>query len=315
MFNLPLSFNVVSGPATVDPNGLVSLDGVAGTVLITIAQSGSAYVHPALPLEIEFEVSNKQRPKVFFKNLGPDGNFNEIPVGHRPLILQGVSTDNGAPFFVTSSNSSVVTIFNGNQIIPKSTGMVTLSFVIPESEFFLISEIETKHINIVSPTKEAWKKFRQNDVRYDGILERFSKRFLSLNPELSEFDAYEKARKAFNEDYADSDGDGYSNFFERAIGTDSLGVDYRHHLPQQVVLPDKKQRFTFVRYKTPLETTGEAFEYHVEASTDLQTWDSSGLIEENIVDLGGSMERVTVVTSEPLSSGERKFLRLRITAP
>ena len=69
------------------------------------------------------------------------------------------------------------------------------------------------------------------------------------------------------------------------------------------------------RAKTPLESTGEAFEYHVEGSTDLQTWNKFGLVEESIVDLGENMERVTVATTSPIIAGERKFLRLRISVP
>ena len=46
--------------------------------------------------------------------------------------------------------------------------------------------------------------------------------------------------------------------FERASGSDSLGPDKRHHLPQQILLPDNKQRISFVRYKSPLQTTGES---------------------------------------------------------
>ena len=315
IFHLPVRYQVKSGHASVDSQGLVSLDGVAGTVVITAAQSGSAYVNPAPPVDIEFEVSSKQRPKIIFKNLETDGNLTEIPVGHRPLVLQGVSTDNGKPFIITSSNSSIITIHDGNLIIPKSPGLVSLSFVIPESTYYLVSEVVTKNINIVAPTKAAWKEFRKSDVRYDGILERFTQRYKILNPNLSDFDATEKAKRVFNEDYADSDGDGYSNLFERAIGTDSLGSDRRHHLPQQVVLTDNKQRITFVRYKTPFQSTGEAFEYHVEGSTDLQTWNKFGLVEESIVDLGENMERVTVATTSPIIAGERKFLRLRISVP
>ena len=55
--------------------------------------------------------------------------------------------------------------------------------------------------------------FRKSDVRYDKILERFTQRYQSLNSSLSLFDATEKARKIFNENYADSDEDGYSNLF------------------------------------------------------------------------------------------------------
>ena len=100
VFHLPVSYQVKSGHATVDSNGLVSLDGIAGTVIITAAQSGSAYVHPAPPVDIEFTVSSKQRPRIVFKNLEAEGNLTEVPVGHRPLILQGISSTNGKPFLI-----------------------------------------------------------------------------------------------------------------------------------------------------------------------------------------------------------------------
>ena len=55
-------------------------------------------------------------------------------------------------------------------------------------------------------------------------------------------------------------------------------------------MADNKQRITFVRYKTPKQTTGEAFEYHVEQSQDLQTWNKFGLTEESVIELGENME-------------------------
>ena len=60
---------------------------------------------------------------------------------------------------------------------------------------------------------------------------------------------------------------------------------------------------------------GEVFEYHVEQSDDLETWETAGVVLEQVVDLGGGMERATYVTSDPLPSGQRKFVRLRITIP
>ena len=37
------------------------------------------------------------------------------------------------------------------------------------------------------------------------------------------------SRKDFDEDYSDSDGDGYENVFERALGLNSLRIDSPHH--------------------------------------------------------------------------------------
>ena len=58
----------------------------------------------------------------------------------------------------------------------------------------------------------------------------------------------QEVKRVFNEDYTDSDGDGYSNLFERAIASDSLGTDRFEHLPSFPVLNDNRPRISFVRY-------------------------------------------------------------------
>jgi hypothetical protein len=84
---------------------------------------------------------------------------------------------------------------------------------------------------------------------------------------------------------------------------------------------DNRQRISFIRWKADPATNstysnvGEVFEYHVEQSDDLETWETAGVVLEQVVDLGGGMERATYVTSDPLPSGQRKFVRLRITIP
>jgi|TARA_B110000881_G_C18426251_1_gene438559 hypothetical protein len=125
-----------------------------------------------------------------------------------------------------------------------------------------------------------------------------------------------EAKKVFDEDYSDSDGDGFSNLFERAIGSDSLGPDNWKDLPFRGQLNTSNQAISIVRFKSPLETTDENFQYHIEKSTDLRTWTSSGFKSSpRRVDLGGEMERIVYETDAPLPSGGRNFLRLRITTP
>ena len=109
--------------------------------------------------------------------------------------------------------------------------------------------------------------------------------------------------------------DGFSNLFERAIGSDSLGPDDWMNLPFRPRLKDGKQRISFVRYKSPLATTGEEFIYHVEQSLDLRTWTKNGISLERSVELGAEMERVVYVTNDTLPAGARRFMRLRITTP
>jgi hypothetical protein len=192
-----------------------------------------------------------------------------------------------------------------------------LTFDSPGNAFFVPAETQTRSFTVVEPSRSVWKAFRRGDVRYDDITSRFSDRLLARNPGLT----LVETRKIFDEDYSDSDGDGYSNLFERALGTDSLGPDRRQDIPMQPVQGDKRQRISFVRWKadpltnSTVSNVGEAFEYHVEQSEDLETWETAGVQLEQVVDLGGGMERVTFVTSSPLPSGQRKFIRLRITVP
>jgi hypothetical protein len=194
---------------------------------------------------------------------------------------------------------------------------VTLSFDSPGNAFFVKADSQTRSFTVIEPSRSVWKVFRRGDVRYSDIISRFTDRLLARDPSLTQVEA----RKIFDEDYSDSDGDGYSNLFERALGTDSLGPDRRHDLPLQPLLGDNRQRISFVRWKaiglnqSTYASAGELFEYHVEQSDDLETWDVTGVVLEKVVDLGGGMERATYVTTDALSTGQKKFIRLRITTP
>ena len=158
-------------------------------------------------------------------------------------------------------------------------------------------------------------RFRKSDVRYTGIQDRFIDRLMLKNPLLNVIES----KKVFNEDYSDSDGDGYSNLFERAIGSDSLGPDRVQDFPVLSISEDNRTRISFTRYKndgiSTINSAGEIFMYKVEQSIDLQTWSQSGIILERSVDLGGGLERQTWVTSAGLSGQSRRFLRVRVLVP
>ena len=130
--------------------------------------------------------------------------------------------------------------------------------------------------------------------------------------------SYPESLRTFDEDYADSDGDGYSNLFERAMGLDSLGPDNPQHLPNKLMDgTDGKQRISFIRYKNSIQTTGEDFRYKVEGSSNLRTWSGMNVVLETTktVDLGGGMERVTFSTENALRKGGKSFLRVRVYKP
>jgi hypothetical protein len=308
--DLPVSFKVDYGPATINSSGLVVLDGVAGEVSITAAQPGSAYFSPAPPVTRVFEVSPKQRPTIVFPESADHGQLDDVITGHRPLILQGVYATSGAPFIITSSNSTTVDVHQGDRIIPQQEGTVVLSFDVPADENYVEAETQFKILKVVKPTRENWKKVRERDVRFDVLRERFVRRMVSSGV------VGNYAMKVFNEGYVDSDGDGFENDFERALGLDSLGPDSSHHLPIQYLgSSDGKQRISFIRYINPLITTGEEFRYIVERSDNLRTWTASGLTLEGSQELGGGMERVIYVSNEKIQPGTRGFLRLRVEKP
>ena len=178
VFNLPVSFNVVSGPASVNSVGVVTLNGLEGNVTITASQSGSAYVNPAPSVTQTFYVSAKQRQEIRFPAFGELGGLRDTPRGHRPLILQGVRSTSGIPLQITSSAPEVVRIFKGNQIIPLQVGTAILTFHAPGNASFVVAESVSKSINVIEPSKQAWRRFRQGDVRYFKTENRFIERLL-----------------------------------------------------------------------------------------------------------------------------------------
>jgi len=201
---------------------------------------------------------------------------------------------------------------DGNRVVPVGIGSVDLTITASGNAHYIPAEPVTRSLTVVKPTKANWLAFRRGDVRYDGTRERFVRRIMAREG-ISEANA----TKVFDEDYSDSDGDGFSNLFERAIGSDSLGPDNWKDLPFRSRLnTNSNQAISIVRFKSPLATTGENFQYHIEKSTDLRTWTSSGFKSSpHRVNLGAEMERVVYETDAPLPSGGRNFLRLRITTP
>ena len=155
------------------------------------------------------------------------------------------------------------------ELFPVGIGTVDLTITAPGNAQYVPAEPVTRLLTVVKPTKKAWLAFRRGDVRYDGTRERFVRRLMAREG-LSE----SNAKKVFDEDYSDSDGDGFSNLFERAIGSDSLGPDNWKDLPFRSHSKTRQQpsAISIVRFKSPLATTEENFQYHIEKSTDLRTW-------------------------------------------
>ena len=69
VYRLPVVLKVESGPAEMDALGVITLDGSAGTIVVSANQSGNAFVNAAPPVYLTIEVSNRTRPTILFTDL------------------------------------------------------------------------------------------------------------------------------------------------------------------------------------------------------------------------------------------------------
>jgi len=94
---------------------------------------------------------------------------------------------------------------------------------------------------------------------------------------------------------------------------DSLGFD-RHGGSQQVKAIHGKPSISFIRYKDPIASTGEDFEYRIEESTNLRVWKTANVRLVSTIEIGEDMEQVTYQSTSS-SLQPSNFLRLRIISP
>ena len=223
------------------------------------------------------------------------------------MVIPGAYASNGAKITLTSSNPNIVEVVGQNQIIAHQTGHVTLQFNMPENESFAAALTRTRTLEVIKPTWSAWLENRKRDPRYHSLRNRFLNRRMNQRAGWTE----NQAAYEFDADHFDSDGDGYSNLFERATAMDSLGFDQQNG-PLLMQPENGKTRISFVRYANPLSSTGEQFQYLIEESLDLRSWMPASVVLESQVNLGAGMERLTYEASQSTQPEVQKFLRLKI---
>ena len=309
VYKLPVVLKVESGPATIDAHGVVTLDGSAGTIVISAYQSGNAFVDAANTETLEIIVSNRTRPVILFTDLKNKGSLAPVLANSRTQFIPGVYASNGNRVSLTSSDSSIVEIYGQNKIIAHRTGVVTLNLNVPEDDNFVAALPRTRTLEVVKPTKAAWLENRRNDTRYTQLKERFVNNRLSSHSSVTT----EQAAYEFDSDNFDSDEDGYSNLFERATGMDSLGFDSQN-APHFLNPENGKSGISFTRFTNSFSSTGESFQYMIEESFDLRSWRTVPLTSENskVIPIGGGMERVSYFAEESAHGDTQPFLRLKI---
>jgi len=187
----------------------------------------------------------------------------------------------------------------------------------------------TRDIKIKKPGKNAFFEERRMDPRYTKERDKFARKLfakkdlkgLTVDLDGDNVITVNDAKLLFDSDNFDSDGDGMSNFMERAFGGDSLSSDSKTTLPRAVNKKDGKQRISFQKYSA--DYNSEGIEYIVESSTDLRTWTTTGVQQVDLspssppgdlgIDVGGGMERVLYeTTGTAISKGGKQFLRVRV---
>ena len=305
VYRLPVSLAIQSGPASIDSTGVVSLEGTPGTIVIVASQVGNAFINPAPQMEIEVQVLDKTRPKILFDDGLVSGPMEKVFASPNLITLSGAYADNNNDLEIISSDPEIIKVVNGNLVLAKNTGSVTLTFKLAGDDDFAEAITRTRTLEVINPTKDSWIEQRRNDPRYEEIRQKFLDRRISEMGSWSE----EQAFFEFDQDNFDSDGDGFSNLYERALGMDSLGFD-RTNKPINPVLDDGKRRISYIRLSEE-QASSELIEYIIEESTNLRSWKlASDLTLENTMPLAGGYMRVTFVSES--SSEEEKFLRLKI---
>ena len=184
----------------------------------------------------------------------------------------------------------------------------------------------TKIIKIKKPGKKAFYDERRFDPRYENEKDRFARKLFTKKNLVGLVDlngdgsiTATDAELLFDSDDSDSDGDGVSNFLERALGGDSLFNDRLEILPKSIDLGDGKQRVSFHKYET--QYNDEGIEYLVERSIDGMDWSASGVTQVDLnggspgkgVQMAGGMERVLFETVDTTDqAGGKQFIRVRI---
>ena len=309
VYNLPVTLKIESGPATIDARGIITLDGTEGTVVVSARQSGNAFVKEAEPVLISIEVSSNPRPVVLFTDFKNEGALPAVIAQPRPIVLPGAYASNGDRIVITSSDPSVVKVVDNHKIIAQKTGTVTLSFDIPASAEFAAANTISRTLQVINPTRDAWLAIRKNDPRYSQVQQAY------INRRLNKLNSWstEQAEYEFDQNHSDSDGDGFSNLFERALAMDSLSYD-RNGGFQQIKTSDGIPSISFLKYKDPLSSTGENFEYQIEESNNLRIWTPASVRLTSTIDIGDDMERVTY-KSNSAANNSVLFLRLRVVTP
>jgi hypothetical protein len=332
------TYSVVSGTATIS-GSQITCGSSTGTVTVRAVATGTQFFTSSA--DKTFNVTNKQGQTIFFKQ-GEKGGLRDLPLSRKPIPIgrMATATSNlGITYSLTSNPGNVLQKvgtgadailvfrkdFSGS--IPNAGLTVQITATQTGNSSYNAAASVVREITIKQPGKSAFFDERRLDPRYEKERTKFARKLatkknlkglIDLNGDGSV--NHLDAELMFDSDDTDSDGDGMSNFMERAFGGDSLSSDAKSVLPRSVNKKDGKQRISFQKYQDTYNSEG--IEYIVETSSDLRTWTTTGVTQVDLngpgtpgkgVNAGGGMERVLFeTTNNKNASGGKQFLRVRV---
>ena len=169
-------------------------------------------------------------------------------------------------------------VFNKNftRTIPDSGLTVRITASQAGNDSYNAAANVIREIILKKPGKSAFFDERRRDPRCEKERDKFARKLLAKKnlKGLVDLDGsgsitIEDAKLLFDSDEFDSDGDGLSNFMERAFGGDSLGSNAKTTRPRSVNKKDGKQRISFQKYQDSYNDEG--IKYIVEISNGLRT--------------------------------------------
>jgi hypothetical protein len=332
------TYSIVSGSATISGDQ-ITCGSSTGTVKVRAVATGAQYFTSSA--DKTFNVTNKNGQSIFFKQ-GEKGGLRDLPLSRKPIPVgrMATATSNlGITYSLTANPGNVLQKvgtganailvfrkdFSGS--IPNAGLTVQITATQAGNSSYNAAASVVREITIKQPGKSAFFDERRLDPRYEKERTKFARKLATKKDLKGLIDLngdgsvnHLDAELMFDSDDTDSDGDGMSNFMERAFGGDSLSSDAKFVLPRSVNKKDGKQRISFQKYQDTYNSEG--IEYIVETSTDLRTWTTTGVTQVDLngagtdgkgMNAGGGMERVLYETSSTVSSkGGKQFLRVRL---
>ncbi|MDX6446781.1 MAG: hypothetical protein QOH71_3855 [Blastocatellia bacterium] len=120
--NLPLSFSIFSGPATIN-TGIVTLTGV-GSVTVRAAQAGDGNYNPASPVDQTFTVTNAPTSVGVISGLNPSTLNQAVTFTATVTSAAGIPT--GSVTFKDAANTLGTISLNGSGIATLTTSVLTI---------------------------------------------------------------------------------------------------------------------------------------------------------------------------------------------